>query len=285
MQFLKGLGFFLFLGLFSFQVFSKDLYIRPPQSEHDISHGFFVSLIEQALRNNAGYRVKVLPVKELTQDRGFLLLKQKRLDIFWAGINPVRANNFRVVNVPLTMGMLGHRVPVIKRGDKALFDDVTELTLKQLRACQGSQWPDSDILEHNGYRVIRAPKFKMMYDMLEAGRCHYFPRGLNEVYGEVASFEATGSDNDLIVYEGIVLKYAFPMLFFTNRENEVLAKQLERGLRELVNSGEMMALLKAHPVTRDAFPLSRFSNSRVYQLENPLLTLPLPEEEEFWIHF
>lgn len=285
MQFPKSIALCLIFGLLSTQIYGKDLYIRPPQSEHDISHGFFVSLIEQALKKNSTYRVKVLSVQDLTQDRGFLLLKQKRLDIFWAGINPVRANNFRVINIPLTMGMLGHRLPVIQRKNKVLFDELTEPELKQLRACQGSQWPDSDILEHNGYRVVRAPKFKMMYNMLQAGRCHYFPRGLNEVYSEVSSFNATGDDDDFIVYEDIVLKYAFPMLFFTHRDNEALAHELENGLRELVNTGEMLALLKAHPVTRDAFPLNRFSNSRVYQLANPLLTIQLPEANQYWIHF
>jgi hypothetical protein len=264
---------------------ASTIFVRPPQSEHDSSHSFFVSLIEQALSGTEQYQVKVLKVEDLTQDRGFLLLKQKRLSIYWAGINPVRANNFRVVPIPLTMGMLGHRLPVIKRKDKGLFDQLDESGLKRLRACQGSQWPDSDILEFNGYRVVRAPKFTMMYDMLLANRCQYFPRGLNEVYGEVASFKETGSEDDLIVYEGIVIKYRFPMLFFVHADNTLLAEQLEAGLQQLVKTGRMMAILKSHPVTRDAFPLQRFEQSRVYELENPLLTVPLPDDPDFWIQF
>ncbi|WP_284377345.1 hypothetical protein [Litoribrevibacter albus] len=280
----QRLTLFFFLVCCSWASVAQTLFVRPAQSEHDISHSFFVSLLEQSLKKSGAYQIEVLKVEDLTQDRGFLLLKQHRLDVFWAGINPVRADNFRVITVPLTMGMLGHRLPVIRRQDKAKFDALDEVELKKLRACQGSQWPDSDILEHNGYRVVRAPKFAMMYDMLSVGRCHYFPRGLNEVYGEVSSFEQSGGADDLIVYDKIVLKYRFPMLFFTHKDNEALAQKIDAGLRKMVESGELMQFIKSHPVTRDAFPLERFAESRIYELVNPLLTVPLPEDNHYWIH-
>lgn len=274
---------------FTFSVSAEDslvdIRIRPPQSENDISHHFFRQLISAALVDNSGYRVVVESIDNLTQDRGFQLLKQKRLDLYWAGVNPLRVNQFRVVGVPLTMGLLGYRLPVIKRKDIPLFNSLDENQLKDLRACQGSQWPDSDILEHNGYRVIRSPKFKMMYRMLSGGRCHYFPRGLNEVYGEVASFEDLGRPDDLIVYERLILKYRLPMVFFVHKDNEHLAMALEQGLRNLVDSGRLKQFLTEHPVTQDAFPLSRFSNSQLLELDNPLLNIDLPEDSKYWLEF
>jgi len=187
------------------------------------------------------------------------------------------------VGVPLTMGLLGYRLPVIKRKDIPLFNSLGEDQLKDLRACQGSQWPDSDILEHNGYRVIRAPQFKMMYRMLSGGRCHYFPRGLNEVYGEVSSFEDLGRPEDLIVYERLILKYRLPMVFFVHKDNERLAMALEQGLKNLVDTGRLTKFLTEHPVTKDAFPLGRFSNSQLLELDNPLLTIDLPKDAKYWL--
>ena len=69
-----------------------------------------------------------------------------------------------------------------------MFDQTSTLAeLKKLSACQGMHWPDSDILEQAGFKVMRAVKFESMYEMLLAGRCDYFPRSVAEGYAEVES--------------------------------------------------------------------------------------------------
>jgi hypothetical protein len=172
------------------------------------------------------------------------------------------------------------RVPVIKRARLAEFQTIgTPEQLKKLTACQGSQWPDSDILEANGYKVERIIRFELMYTMLNHDRCDYFPRGINEVFSELDGPER----DELMAFEGILLRYSMPMYFFVSQENKLLARRLTTGLEAMVVSGELKQYILSHKVTQGIFPLSRYHNSRIFDLVNPSLPATLAERPELWI--
>lgn len=210
-----------------------------------------------------------------------LLLNSGDLTVTWSGTSYRRENLYRPVRVPLFLGLLGVRVPVIRRSDIDLFDKITEeKQLQKLVACQGDQWPDSDILERNHYTVERVAKFESMYRMLKGGRCHYFPRSIIEVYGELEAPDRT----DLIVYERLLLSYTFPMYYFMSYEREALAKSLESSLYNFATSGQLLEFMKTHPATRHAFPLSRFRESTIFYLHNPDLPTETPlSDTALWL--
>ena len=178
------------------------------------------------------------------------MLKNGTYTITWSGTNSNREASLLPVRVPLFAGLLGIRMPVIRRSDKPRFDLIrNDSDLKQLVACQGDQWPDSDILEANGYQVERVTSFERMYRMLEAGRCDYFPRGITEIYGELERNVYPG----LMAYDRVLLSYTFPMYFFVAHGNEELARILEARLTQFAESGDLQAYLRLHPVTRGPF--------------------------------
>ena len=257
---------------------AEPVYIQPPRAIDDASHRYYQDLL--ATQFSADNRLTTIE-RPVTQERSLQLLNTGDLTIAWSGTNYRRENLYRPVRVPLFLGLLGVRVPVIRKADIARFTAITkESELQAMVACQGDQWPDSDILERNHYTVERVAKFESMYRMLKGGRCDYFPRSIIEVYGELEAPDRT----DLIVYERLLLSYTFPMYYFMSYEREALAKSLESSLYDFATSGQLLEFMKTHPATRPAFPLSRFRESTIFYLHNPDLPTETPlSDTALWL--
>ena len=257
---------------------AEPIYIQPPRAIDDASHRYYQDLL--ATQFSADNRLTTIE-RPVTQERSLQLLNTGDLTIAWSGTNYRRENLYRPVRVPLFLGLLGVRVPVIRQADIARFTAITkESELQAMVACQGDQWPDSDIMERNHYTVERVAKFESMYKMLRGGRCDYFPRSIIEVYGELT----TADRDDLVAYEGILLSYTFPMYFFTSYQREELANSLEEKLHEFATSGQLLAFMKKHPSTRATFPLSRFRESTIFYLHNPDLPTETPlSDTALWL--
>jgi hypothetical protein len=257
---------------------TERVYIQPAQSAEDASHLYYRDLLQRQLpKNNPPIAIE----RSVTQERSLELLQSGDLTLTWSGTNIKREGMYRPLRVPLFLGLLGVRVPVIRKSDTDRFNRIREeAELQELVACQGDQWPDSDILESNGYIVERVAKFENMYRMLEGGRCDYFPRSIIEVYGELASTQR----RNLVAYERILLSYTLPMYYFTSYGNEKLAKTLESSLYNFATSGQLLEFMKTHPATRPAFPLSRFNDSTIFYLHNPDLPTETPiSDTALWL--
>jgi len=257
-----------------------EIVIQTPRSELDGSYQFYTDLLRLAI---AGQYQLTTYQQPMTQNRAFHSLDDGTIDILWAGTNLQREVSYRAIRVPIYGGLLGKRIPAIRARDKARFDAITEpAQLQSLIACQGNQWPDSDILEDNGYKVDRIARFDVMYRMLDAGRCDYFPRAVTEVYSELDEF---GEDR-LMAYDSLLLSYPFPMYFFTGKDNEELAAFLEKRLTALAHSGELRTFIENHPVTQRAFPLERFRDARIFTLQNKRLPPETPvSDSSLWFSF
>ncbi len=254
------------------------IYLQPPRSDADATHSYYVDLLGIILPES---RLLVNRGSATPQERSMQLLDRGAISISWSGTNTPRETRFRPVRVPLYAGLLGIRMPVIRASDKRRFDEISnESDLKAMVACQGDQWPDSDILEANGYTVERITSFEQMYRMLEGGRCDYFPRAITEIYGELES----NTYPDLMAYDRVLLSYTFPMYFFTSKNNEALARKLEERLLIFAESGDLQAFIRQHPVTKSAFPLARFSESLIFSLKNPDLPAETPlQNRALWM--
>lgn len=272
--------------LLSSMVFAvQEVRIRPKQSEDDASHSYFVQLLQMALDNTqkeyGKAKVKITE-SNMTQGRSLEELENgKYIDVDWAGTDIEREKKLLPIRVPLIGGLLGYRVPVINKSDIGRFEKIKTLgDLKKLTAVSGTHWPDSDIMESAGLTINRVPKFEQMYPMLESRRVDYFPRGINEVYGEVTA----RGNSDLIAYDRIIIAYKFPMYFFTNKKNTLLAKRIEKGLMIAVGNGSLLNLIKTHPVTAPIFPTDKYKDSLILEINNPFLPKLTPvNNKKLWI--
>ena len=263
----------------------RDVRIRAPQSKSDVAHSYFRELLALALKKtDAEYGPAKVVVTSLniTQNRALAFLnKGDHVDINWSGTNKEREGEFRPIRVPLNLGLLGYRLLAITQAKETVFDQISTLAeLKKLSACQGMHWPDSDILEQAGFKVMRAVKFESMYEMLLAGRCDYFPRSVAEGYAEVESI----APDRLMAYDRIIIAYRFPLYFFVGKDNAALAARVEKGLLAALDDGSFLRLLKKHPVTSKIFPLSKYKGAKIFWVDNPILPDKTPlTEKRYWL--
>ncbi len=226
-----------------------------------------LTLILDASRDKFG-DYQLIPVTlEMSQGRTSIMVRQgKAIDVTWRMTSKSLEQELQAVYIPVLKGLMGARIAIIRREDNAIFSpNLTLEELKALSAGQGYDWPDSDILRHNGFDVIEGSAFSML-TMLDKHRFDYFPRALHEPWLEIAN-------NGKFIVEGhFLLKYPAPMYFFTSKKNTRLAKRIQYGFDSIIDSGAFDEFFYHHSVTRDILVKANLPQRKVFSLENPLLS-------------
>lgn len=267
--------------------FSQEVRIRNKQSNDEANYDYCVELLERALKITEKEYGKTKVTKlniQITQGRSFEEIERGRLvDIDFAATSIEREKKLLAIKIPLFKGLLGYRVPVIRRENISRFDKIKTLEdLKKITIIQGTHWPDTEILLNSKLDVMKVAKFESMYPMLESGRGDAFFRSVCEAYGEVE----LRKNQNLIVYDRIILSYKMPMYFFVNKNNKTLKERIEKGLLMLIENGEFLDFMKNHPITKPVFPLEKYQNSLVFELPNPILPEDTPvNDSKLWIRF
>lgn len=278
--------FWLLLLLLPNIMVAKDITIRipGPQSTEDTSHDYYYRLLKLALSNseNNQYNIEVIKADSTTQGRTAHLLNGKFIDVYWMGTSIKREKLFKAIQIPLLKGLLGYRVAIINKSQKKQFAQLDGNALKAKIACQGTHWPDTEILKSNGFMVIPVARYELMFDLVDINRCDYFPRAIFEGYSELE--QASKRLSNLAMFDQTMLHYPFPIFFFVHKKAETLAKDIEMGLEKTIDSGEFDQLIRTHPVTKHLFPISKWQKTKLIELTNPLLNKTLnTNDPRYWL--
>ena len=145
------------------------------------------------------------------------------------------------------------------------------------RAGQGADWPDTRILRANGLVVDESAHYSDLFRKLAAQRIDYFPRSVQEIWGELA----THHEGDFVVEPHLALHYPTAMYFFVNKDESSLAEDIERGLRKALQDGSFDALFQRH--FGAVLEKSGLAEREVLELHNPLLPPLTPlNEARLW---
>ena len=240
------------------------------QTHPDAKQSYYIdllSLILEASREKYGaYQLIPVPL-EMSQGRTSIMVQQgQAIDVTWRMTSEALEAELQAIYIPMLKGLMGVRIAIIRHNDTATFSPNLSLAqLKLLSAGQGYDWPDSDILRHNGFDVIEGSAFSLL-TMLEKNRFDYFPRALHEPWLEIAN------KNQFIVEEHFLLKYPAPMYFFVNKKNNRLVQRLEYGFHNLIESGAFDEFFYNHPVTQNILVKANLPQRKIFNLENPLLS-------------
>jgi hypothetical protein len=188
------------------------------------------------------------------------------VNLLWNATSAERERDLLPVRISLLRELNNYRVLMIRKGEQARFDHLRTLDdLRALHAGLGTQWPDNAVFARNRLPVVNALKHADLFRMLAVKRFDYFPRGLFEVWAELAMPENHG----LTMERDVMLYYRMPFYFFVNRNNTALAERIERGLRLAQADGSFDRLLQSVPNFRRALDEQRSGRRRVILLDAP----------------
>lgn len=245
------------------------------------SYDYRWKLLELALDHvRDGSPIRLQPYPEaVSQDRGMLLLQSGTLDVLALGANPEREAGLLPVRIDLLRGILGYRVFLVRKSDQSRLARMDDLALRrQLTFGLERDWADLPIMVANGYKVETASSHENLFAMLNAGRFDAFPRGLNEVYRDLA--DSRRRYPDLVLEPSKALYYPFPVYFWVSRQNPELAQRIERGLTLALKDGSFQKLFTTSYATE--IGIMRRSQRHVIRLANPNLPAGTAEPDTSW---
>lgn len=170
------------------------------------------------------------------------------------------------VKVPVRLGLLSYRLLLTNKGALSNFEKVTTLqVLKAIPVGLHSGWMTTQVLKSNNFNVIEAGHFESLFLMLNKHRFDYIPRGIYEVYDELATHQPNLSN---LVVEPTIALY-MPTLSYVNisPSKPRLAKRLELGLLAMLETGELKTLL--YKYYGEDIKRADLKNRKIFTIENP----------------
>jgi hypothetical protein len=250
-----------------------------PQGQGDQSEHYPVRLLRMALAY-AGQPHAIEPTTyKMGQTRALVELQNGRaIDVLWTMSSRQREAELLPVRIPLDMGLIGWRLLLIRRSDTDRFDAIrSPAGLQQLVALQGHDWPDTEILRANRYRVEIGSDYGGMFRMLSSSRADYFPRSVFEVWNEFDAFNW----EDLTVAPSLALHYPSAFYFFVRKSNPALAETIRYGLERMMADGSYARVFNDY--FGDTLRRSALPARRIFELHNPLLPAATPlARRELW---
>ncbi|QSX33887.1 hypothetical protein JYB87_01125 [Shewanella avicenniae] len=213
----------------------------------------------------------VLEPRLASAKRILMMLEQGEIDVVDGGFSIRTMTRFEPIYKPLDMGLTGWRLLIIHRDNAEAFAKVNTLDeLKAFTLGQGDSWFDTDILKHAGFRVMTNGQLMNLLHMARMKRFEALPLEAQGVYRFIDRL--SGDSKQLMVEPRLALIYPFGRFFSVRHEDKQLKHAIEEGMDKALADGSLLALLKSHPLSRDAFERADLAHRIQLHIENPNLT-------------
>lgn len=209
--------------------------------DKDLRTEYPLAVLTLALEKT-GVKYKLRPSDRIMlKGKALRQLKENReVNVVWSVTDAQREKDLLPIRIPLTKGLMGWRVFLIKDTQKARFARRFSITdMRDFIPVSGEEWPDTKILQANGFNVFTVASFTDAYDILESNRADFFPRSVVEVENEL---KAGYFSSDIILEPRHAIYYPTAMYFFVNKGNTTLARLIETGLQMALEDGSFDAL-------------------------------------------
>lgn len=256
----------------------------PKEHSQDTRADFAFELLQLSLDKTrpeyGDYRLERLP-PSMNLTRAIHELKRDTYENFYilGGMDMVHENhkNLDYVDFPIDMGMHSYRVCFVSSKSKEKVSAIRELDdLKKFTIGQGTNWPDVEILRHNGLKVFEVPVYTSLFKMLSVGRVDLFCRGITELKNE---YEVYGNKGNFFIEDRFVLYYPMPWVLFLNKKSVLAKKRIEAGLKMAVEDGSVRKLFEQY--NREAILFAAMKGRSVIKLENPFPYSPSPTYQSY----
>jgi ABC-type amino acid transport substrate-binding protein len=128
-------------------------------------------------------------------------------------------------------------------------------------------WADAALFRYNQYKVIEQGTLDNLFLLLKNGTFDYVALGVNEI--EEIFKHRVVSMGGISIEPSLMLYYPFPLVFYINPNNSVLAERIDKGLKLIVTNGEHDALFSHHH--GDVAERLHLRSRKIFTLTNPIL--------------
>lgn len=208
----------------------------------------------------------IVSEQEVAQDRQLRSLEHGLLDVTWSVTSVEREKQHKAIRIPLMGGLFGMRALFIRADDTRFNETLSVDALKNMRAVQGYDWPDTRILRHNDIPVLETT-YRASFRIVAEGFADMFPRSVLEIHNEMNNLSP---DDNLAIEPHLIIHYDNPMFFFVSSDRDDLATRIAKGLLILIETGELQQTLYELDIYKQSLAL--MENRQRIELENPLLS-------------
>lgn len=246
------------------------------------SHNFYLDALRWVLdKSGQPYRIHYTEHPASSQQRKVLLVKNGDIDLLYAGTSKTLEETLLPIRFPIMRGLSGRRIFLINKHHQDLYNGVhTVNDLRQQVGVQGIGWSDTQVLTAAGLTQSEKP-YDDIFVNLNAGSRMYFPRGMTEIFSELAAKQAKLPN--IAIEQNILLEYKTAVFFFVHRDNSALAEMLHRGFKTAYQDGSYLDFFYSHARIKNAFEQAQIEQRVRIKLDNPFLTkatLAIPQQ--YW---
>lgn len=265
---------FICLILFSFSLstFAKTVFTyHSEDTDRDNRKQYEIEILNLSLQKTIDKYgdFELVASPRMNLKRAALSLEQNSINNFILKVSASSEllENFAYANFPVDRGIVGYRVSFISPEMKNKIENIKSLSeLKKLKIGQGIGWLDTDILKYNGFNVKVVNNYDSLFNMLSFNRIDLFPRGINEIQGELESFS---NIKNLDYDRTFLLYYPLPRFFFGHKSNQKLLDRIEEGLKLAYLDGSLDKVFDKY--YKPSVDLLNLKDRKFYKIKNPYL--------------
>ncbi|MFO1370259.1 MAG: diguanylate cyclase [Marinagarivorans sp.] len=250
-------------------------------SRGDVNSNYSLGLLKLALEK-AGSSVKFnISEGDFAPMRQRKELVEGGLDILWTATSTEIEEEALPIRVPLYKGLLGHRILIVHKDNKTLFNSVQDWNqMLAYRFGQGRDWSDTTIMRANGMKVVTAVKYDNLFLMADGKRFDGFPRGVHEPWAEIDKRPGL----ELTVDEHVMLVYRSPFYLFVAPSKKTLAEDIYNGMLMAVDDGSFDEYFYNNPTVKMVLEKANLKNRIIFNLKNPNLPPKTPvDDARLWV--
>ena len=274
----------VFILLFSVNAKSASWQITFPSSLETAStiDEYPIKLLALAL-DQTGVSYQLIPSDNfLSKGKAIDRLQDNReINIVWGMTNVQREKDLLPIRIPIFKGLIGWRLLLIRQDMAERFTYIQQFEhLVKLSPLQGRDWPDTKILQSNGFDVITERNQTSLMKMLGRAQGDFFPRSIIEVWEELERSKVA-NEIQIQIQPSLGIRYPAAIYFFVNKKSVPLANLIETGLEKAIENGTYEALFVENYKTY--IEKAQIENRTFYPLENAFLPEETPlDRKELW---
>lgn len=244
-----------------------------PIDDTDERTRYPIALLKLALdKTGVNYELRPSDRILLTGKAMRQLRENREVSVVWSMTDIQREKDLTAIRIPIAKGLIGLRVFAIPNQKRARFAEVESIAdMRELVPVQGEDWPDTKILQANGFNVFTVPEFDKAYDFLSQGKGDFFPRSVIEITPEL---DKLGNSASVSLEPSLAIYYPTAMYYFVSNNNKTLAHLIETGLQRAIEDGSFDELFQSTymPILDEI----NMDERTIFSIENPLLPNDTP---------